>query len=88
MYEYAGYSLEDTSKYELTERIKKYLDAVVWVVDNKDSIRGAERNCMVSRSALSKYINTELQSVSNELYRVVRKIIAGNKKRLCQRRLN
>ena len=78
MDEYNGYTL-DCCYYQLSERDFKYLDAVLYLVDNKLSLRVAAENCLISKSSLHRFIRDELRSISYDLYGVVNKILLKNK---------
>lgn len=78
MDEYQGYTL-DCYSWELTKNELEYLDAVLWLVDNKASLRLTSRNCLVSKSSLHRFIHNQLRSISYDLYGVAKKILLQNR---------
>ncbi len=75
---YNGYQLE-ANKYDLTERQLELIDACIWLVDNRQSIRVTGKNMNVKKSTLGKFLKDgELRGLSYGLYQVVRKQIKRN----------
>lgn len=77
---YRDYLLDDRSNYELSSNEQHLLDACIWIVDNRATIRQAEANCSVARSTLHKWIHTNLKSISFELYQCVCHVLKSNQR--------
>lgn len=83
---YKGYQL-DVEEYSLTDRQKKLLDACIWLVDNRKSIRVSASNMLVSKSTLGRFLKDgELAELSYDLYGVVRAQIKKNIHKLNRRK--
>lgn len=78
MFDYEGYSLDDNSRYDLTEVDVQLLNACIWLVDNRSSIRVTAKNFGVSKSSLHRGIHNRLSKLSNELYKCVDKQMSIN----------
>ena len=77
--EYYNNYLLDCYLWELSSLDRLYLDAVIWMVDNKYSLRCTERNFLVSKSSLHRFINGRLKTISFELYKCARKVLKANR---------
>lgn len=75
---YSSYLLDDTLVWELTESQLKMLDACLFLVDNRCTIRYSAANCSVTKSYLHFWIHHKLPSISSELYHVVVRILKFN----------
>lgn len=76
---YSGYKLDDLHTWDLIYSQMKLLDACIWLVDNQSSIRVASDNCLIPRSTLHRFIQTELVSLSSELHSCVEHQLKINK---------
>lgn len=76
---YNNYLLDDTlHNYDLTESQKRMLDACLFLVDNRCTIRKAAVNHGISKSNLHWWIHKHLPKVSYELYAVVVRTLRFN----------
>lgn len=79
---YMGYLLDDgLCNFELTDDDRKLLDACIWMIDNKASIRCTAANQCMNKSTLHKHIHTKLNKLSYELYTYVIRVLAGHTRR-------
>ena len=76
---YENYLL-DTHSYDLTNYEKELLNACIWLVDNRASIRVTARNFLMTKTKLHKDIHDKLRKISYELYKCVCKQLKINKK--------
>ena len=77
---YHGYLLDDIQSYELSTEQTKLLDACIWMVDNRSTIRYTASNCGYSKSTLHLKIHSECRKLSSELYKCVCNIFKYNKR--------
>lgn len=78
---YQGYLLDDNQYvWDLTENDKQLLDAAVYLVDNRYSIRKAALNCNYSKSTLHRKIHTQLRQLSSELYKCVIRTLSKSRR--------
>lgn len=75
---YKDYLLDDVHTWDLTDSQLKMLDACLFLIDNKCTIRCAAANCSVTKSYLHFWIHRKLPNISNELYHVVVRILKFN----------
>ena len=75
---YNGYLLDDCYSFDLTVRQKEFLDACIWLVDNKHSIRTTSLNFSIPKTSLHRWIHKDLRKLSYELYNVVNKVLKFN----------
>lgn len=75
---YESYQL-DIFNYELSDNDKLLLDACIWLVENRASIRGVARNFNMSKTYLHKHIHLRLRRLSFELYECVKRQLKINK---------
>ena len=78
MFEYEGYFLDGNSRYDLSNDDILLLDACIWLVDNRASIRVTAKNMGFSKSSFHRSIHRRLRRLSNELYGCVEKQIRVN----------
>lgn len=76
---YEGYLLDDISVWQISDDVKEQLDACIFLVDNAYSLRVVERNTGISRSKLSRFINSQPKSISFELYKCCKRQLSRNK---------
>lgn len=76
---YQGYLLDDIAEWELPNKDRLLLDSCIYLIDNKCSLREVEQNCLISRSTLSRQINTRLRYISFEIYNLVKHQLRNNK---------
>lgn len=72
---FRGYEME---QYIVSEKEYCLLEAAYWMVDNRATIRETALNCGFAKSTLHSKLQTELKTLSPELYRCVRKQIGLN----------
>lgn len=77
---YEGYLLDDIYQWELSDADKKLLDASIWLVDNRATIRQTAQNNMYSKSTLHRLILTRLRMLSSELYKCVQNILNDHRR--------
>lgn len=58
--------------YLLSKEEIKVLDACIWMVENRTSIRVTAKNCGYSKSTLHRRIHNECKELSLELYNLVK----------------
>lgn len=76
---YEGYEIDCKGFYLLDYKERKVLDACIWMVDNRATIRETARNCGYSPSTLWRRIHKECRYLSTELYDRVCHQIKENK---------
>jgi len=79
MDEYQGYEL-DCYSLELTKQETELIDSVIWLIDNKASLRVTSKNCLVSKSTLHRFIHEKLSSISYEIYKCALRVLNNHKK--------
>jgi hypothetical protein len=72
LYVYNGYSLDDNIKYDLSDKDRDLLDACIYLVDNRSSIRVTAKNYGYRKSSLHRYIHLRLPKLSHELFGLVK----------------
>lgn len=76
---YCGWLLGDTvNMWDLTDSDKRLLDAAIYQVDNKSTIRDTARNFNFTRSTYHRLIHTRLKLLSYELYQSVFAVLFNN----------
>ena len=79
---FEGYRLNDTCYvWDLSEKDKQVLNAGLYLVDNKYSIKRVCKELMMSKSSLHRYLHKRLPSLSWELYACVVRQLKANKSR-------
>lgn len=86
MFEYNGYSLDDNSRFDLSDDSIDLLNACIWLVDNRSSIRVTAKNMGFSKSVLHKKIHNVLPKLSGELYACVKRQMKVNSLHRCSGR--
>lgn len=76
---YQGYLLDGIAEWELSDNDKLLLDSCIYLIDYRCSLREVERNCLISRSTLSRQINTRLRCISFEIYNLTKHQLRDNK---------
>lgn len=86
---YDTWELSDyVEEWMLSERDRLILDCGIFLVDNRESIRGTARNMGVSKSSLHRWLHHELITLSDELSNAVSKQLKSNvenKQRFCRK---
>lgn len=70
LFYYDGYQITK-EYYLLDEEDIKVLDACIWMIDNRASIRVTAKNCEYSKSTFHRRIHKECKELSYELYKLV-----------------
>lgn len=78
---YYGNYLLDIYEWELSDKDKEILDVVIWIVDNRCSIRQASKEFVISKSSIHRNVHKRLKVISYELYRCVLRQFEMNKRR-------
>lgn len=86
MFQYGNYRLDDCTRYDLSDRQVDLLDACIWLVDNRSSIRLTAKNFCTSKSYLHRGIHGVLPKLSSELYNCVKKQLKINQAHRCSGR--
>lgn len=68
---YQNYQLDDTCRYELTNKQKEFLGAGILIVDKKITIRQAEKETLLPKSTIHYYIHHFIKETSFELYQCI-----------------
>lgn len=76
---YKGYQVNDTvNLLELSSKETNLLDACVYMVSCRSTIRKTAENFCISKSTLHRNIHDKLPSICYELYRCVLSILKSN----------
>ena len=75
---YRNYQLDSLTEFDLSQADMNLLDACIWMVDNRATIRCTASNCGFTRSTLHRLIHTRLKNLSFELYQCVMRVINNN----------
>lgn len=76
---YEGYQLDDVYTWELSDSDIDLLDAAIYLVDNRCTIRQVCKNFgKFKRATLQRHIHTKLRCLSFELYRCVCRVLKHN----------
>lgn len=70
----------DIPKFLWDMKDKQMIDGVLWIVEEKSSLRKAAREWGVSKSSLHRYIHSRLKEISDEVYCIVKKQLIENRK--------
>lgn len=82
---YQGYLLDTSQSWQLSTKETSLLDACIWMVDNKSTIRTTASNCGYTKSTLHRLIHLKLKRISYELYRCIIAQMRANKKNAFRR---
>lgn len=77
---YQNYLL-DVDLWELSDSDRYILDAAIWILSNKCSIRECEKDFCKNKSQIHRDIHNKLRSISYELYQCVIRQLKENKRR-------
>lgn len=84
-YSYGGYEITKLN-FLLDEEEIKCIEACIFMVENKTSIRATAKNCCYRKSTFHRRIHSMCRDLSPELYEVVKRQMKENlKKRGCRR---
>jgi hypothetical protein len=78
---YNNYLLDGIYNFDLSESQISLLDAAIWLVDNKTSLRKTADNCGYSKTYLHQWFHKDLKKLSYELYTCVIRQLNKNKVR-------
>lgn len=77
---YNRYLLDDIQNWELSEADTRLLDAAIFHVDNRSTVRCTAENFGYSKSVYHRLIHTRLKKISYELYKCVLKELSEHSK--------
>ena len=86
MVDYCGYSLDSKSRAELNSSELNLLDACIWLVENKSSLRDTGKNWSFSKSYLHRRVHSDVKSLSPDLYSAVKRRLKINSSHRCRGR--
>lgn len=84
MFDYYGYSLDSKSRSELSSDELNLLDACIWMIENKSSLRDTAKNWDFSKSYLHNHIHNDVSSLSPDMYVSVKKRLKINFSHRCK----